>query len=74
VYGRVLSTLKLVAVLAVSLAALNSIAGGLSRAVAASSARCADAGGHGGRESSEEALHLAQFSIDQSTVGILWVN
>jgi PAS domain S-box-containing protein len=26
------------------------------------------------RESSEEALHLAQFSIDQSTVGILWVN
>ncbi|MCB2256401.1 transporter substrate-binding domain-containing protein [Pseudomonas chlororaphis] len=26
------------------------------------------------REASEEALRLTQFSIDQSTVGILWVN
>ena len=26
------------------------------------------------REAGEEALRLAQFSIDQSTVGILWVN
>ncbi len=26
------------------------------------------------RVESEEALRLAQFSIDQSTVGILWVN
>ncbi|MDH0747445.1 transporter substrate-binding domain-containing protein [Pseudomonas sp. GD03842] len=26
------------------------------------------------RQASEEALRLAQFSIDQSTVGILWVN
>lgn len=26
------------------------------------------------REAGEEALQLAQFSIDQSTVGILWVN
>ncbi|WP_428483297.1 PAS domain-containing protein, partial [Pseudomonas protegens] len=26
------------------------------------------------RAASEEALRLTQFSIDQSTVGILWVN